>query len=137
MDSTNETNKYRWYVLRAVTQQEDKIKKHIESEIKSLGLEEFVPRVLVPVEKVFTIRNGKKVMKEKNFYSGYVFVEAYFVEKEIEQLEVLKKDLLEQLNNHALSPQKSMEISQQYADTDALLEEKTMRWLELSEKEAK
>ena len=59
------------------------------------------------------------------------------LEKEIEQLEVLKKDLLEQLNNPALSPQKSMEISQQYADTDALLEEKTMRWLELSEKEAK
>ncbi len=59
------------------------------------------------------------------------------LEKEIEQLEVLKKDLLEQLNNPALLPQKSMEISQQYADTDALLEEKTMRWLELSEKEAK
>jgi len=61
MDSTNETNKYRWYVLRAVTQQEDKIKKHIESEIKSLGLEEFVPRVLVPVEKVFTILTVKKL----------------------------------------------------------------------------
>lgn len=92
MDSTNETNKYRWYVLRAVTQQEDKIKKHIESEIKSLGLEEFVPRVLVPVEKVFTIRNGKKVMKEKNFYSGYVFVEAYFERKENgEYTEVGKK----------------------------------------------
>jgi len=69
-------SKLQWYVLRTITGQERKIKSHIESEVAILGLQDYVSQVLIPIEKVFLIRNGKKVTKEKNFYPGYVFVEA-------------------------------------------------------------
>jgi len=73
----SETNSnLQWYVLRSITGQEKKIKLHIENEVASLGLQPYVSQVLIPVEKVFQIRRGKKVTKEKNFYPGYVFVEA-------------------------------------------------------------
>ncbi len=71
----SETEK-KWYVLRAITGHERKIKQHIESEVLKKGLQDYVSQVLVPVEKVYQIRNGKKITKEKNFYPGYVFVEA-------------------------------------------------------------
>ena len=55
----------KWYVVRAVSGQENKIKAYIENEITRLGLEDYVDQVLVPTEKVIQIRNGKKVNKEK------------------------------------------------------------------------
>lgn len=81
----SETNK-QWYVLRTITGHEKKIKLHIESEVLSKGLEEFVSQILVPIEKVFQIRNGKKVSKEKNFYPGYVFVEADLSQGEVKHI---------------------------------------------------
>ncbi len=86
MESVSETNNLRWYVLRAITQQERKIKLHIESEVAVLGLQAFVSQVLVPIEKVYRIRNGKKVTKERNFYPGYVFVEADLSQGEVKHL---------------------------------------------------
>lgn len=86
MESMSETNNLRWYVLRAVTQQEKKIKLHIESEVAASNLQAFVSQVLIPIEKVFQIRNGKKVTKEKNFYPGYVFVEADLSQGEVKHL---------------------------------------------------
>ena len=55
----------KWYVVRAVSGQENKIKSYIENEISRLGLDNFVDQVLVPTENVIQIRNGKKVQKEK------------------------------------------------------------------------
>ena len=84
MDSMSETNSnLRWYVLRTVTQQERKVKLHIESEVIASGLQAFVSQVLIPIEKVFQIRNGKKVTKEKIFYPGYVFVEADLTQEKL------------------------------------------------------
>ena len=50
----------KWYVVRAVSGQENKIKTYIENEIARLGLQDFVDQVLVPTERVIQIRNGKK-----------------------------------------------------------------------------
>jgi transcriptional antiterminator NusG len=72
----SETSNLQWYVLRTLTGQERKIKLHIESAVATLGFQESVSQVLIPIEKVFQIRKGKKVTKEKNFFPGYVFVEA-------------------------------------------------------------
>jgi transcription termination/antitermination protein NusG len=66
----------KWYVLRAIGGKEKKVKEYIESEVARLNLEEYVSQVLIPTEKVYQIRNGKKISKERNFYPGYVLVEA-------------------------------------------------------------
>jgi len=66
----------KWYVVRAVGGKEKKVKETIESEIASLGLEDYVSQVLIPMEKVYQIRNGKKISKERNYYPGYVLIEA-------------------------------------------------------------
>jgi len=66
----------KWYVVRAVSGQENKIKTYIENEISRLGLGDFVEQVLVPTERVIQIRNGKKVHKEKVFFPGYIMIQA-------------------------------------------------------------
>mmetsp|Transcript_4209 Transcript_4209/g.5278 ORF Transcript_4209/g.5278 Transcript_4209/m.5278 type:complete len:178 (-) Transcript_4209:31-564(-) len=65
-----------WYVVRAVSGQENKVKNYIESEISRFGLEDFVKQILVPTEKVIQVRNGKKVNKEKVYFPGYIMVQA-------------------------------------------------------------
>jgi transcriptional antiterminator NusG len=65
-----------WYVLRAVSGQEKKVKTYIESEIERLKLEDQVAQVLIPTEKVFEMRNGKKKIRERSFLPGYVLMEA-------------------------------------------------------------
>ncbi len=69
-------NTHKWYVLRAITGKEKKVKMYIESEVSRLNFEQFIPRVLIPTEKVYQIRNGKKISKERNYFPGYVLVEA-------------------------------------------------------------
>jgi len=71
--------KKKWYVVRAVSGQEAKVKLYIEKEINHLGMQDYVDQILVPTEKVYLIRNGKKVSKERNFFPGYVMIEAALV----------------------------------------------------------
>ena len=66
----------KWYVVRAVSGQENKIKAYIENEIARLGLQDYVDQVLVPTEKVVQIRNGKKINKEKVYFPGYIMIQA-------------------------------------------------------------
>lgn len=66
----------KWYVVRAVSGQENKVKEYIEREIAHMGLEDSIDQVLVPTEKVIQIRNGKKVNKERVYFPGYVMVQA-------------------------------------------------------------
>ncbi|MBC9796491.1 transcription termination/antitermination protein NusG [Sinomicrobium weinanense] len=66
----------KWYVVRAVSGQENKVKSYIENEIARLGYSDYVDEVLVPTEKVVQIRNGKKVNKERVYFPGYVMVKA-------------------------------------------------------------
>ena len=72
----SESVEKKWYVVRAVSGQENKIKNYIENEIARLGLSDFVDQVLVPTERVIQIRNGKKVHKEKVFFPGYIMIQA-------------------------------------------------------------
>lgn len=69
-----ETDTKKWYVVRAVSGQENKIKNYIESEIQRLGYGDYVEQVLVPTEKVIQIRNGKKMNKERVYFPGYIMV---------------------------------------------------------------
>jgi transcriptional antiterminator NusG len=74
MTETKSTKK--WYVVRSVSGQENKIKSYIESEIVRLNLEDYIEQILVPTEKVIQIRNGKKVNKERVYFPGYIMVQA-------------------------------------------------------------
>ncbi len=74
-----ETTGKKWYVVRAVSGKEKKVKELIELEISRSNLNDFVTQVLIPTEKIFQIRNGKKISKERNFYPGYVMIEAELV----------------------------------------------------------
>ena len=65
-----------WYVLRAISGKEAKVKEILDAQIRNTDLGNYVFQVLIPTEKVLSVRNGKKVVKEKNLYSGYVFIEA-------------------------------------------------------------
>lgn len=72
-------NSKQWYVLRAISGKEGKVKEYIDAEIKNTNLKDFVFQVLIPTEKVYHVRNGKKVLLERNLYPGYVLVEAILV----------------------------------------------------------
>ena len=74
-----EVENMNWYVLRVMGGKEKKTVSFIEKEIDRLKIRDFVSQILVPTEKVYQIRNGKKVSKERNFFPGYVLVEANLV----------------------------------------------------------
>ena len=71
-----EVSPKKWYVVRAVSGQEAKIKDYIASEINRLGYDSYLEDILVPTEKVVQIRNGKKINKEKVYYPGYIMIKA-------------------------------------------------------------
>ena len=71
----SESNK-KWYVLRAAGGKEKKAKEYLEKEIERCGLQDLVSQVLVPTEKVYRIRDGKRICTERLFYPGYVLIEA-------------------------------------------------------------
>ncbi len=70
----------KWYVMRAISGDEGKVKSYIEAYINQhADFAKHVAQVLVPTERVVTIRNGKRVVKVKNRYAGYVFVQTDLV----------------------------------------------------------
>ena len=71
-----EVQEKKWYVIRAISGQENKIKTYIESEVKRLKIDSFVEEIIVPTQKVIQIRKGKKVSKEKVYFPGYIMIKA-------------------------------------------------------------
>ncbi len=65
-----------WYVVKAMSGKEKRVQERIQYEVSHSGLENLVSQVLIPTEKVFQIKNGKKVQKEKIYLPGYVLIEA-------------------------------------------------------------
>jgi len=69
----------KWYVVRAISGGEKKVKKLIDSEITRRNLQDYISQVLIPTEKVYQIRKGKKISAERNYFPGYVLIEAALV----------------------------------------------------------
>ena len=65
----------RWYVLRVVSGKERKIKEYLDKDIVRNGWDNIIKQIFLPVEKVYKVLNGKKVMRERNFYPGYIMME--------------------------------------------------------------
>jgi transcriptional antiterminator NusG len=65
----------KWYVLRVVSGKERSVKEYLDKDIVRQGWADRIVQVFLPMDKVYKVQNGKKVMREKNFYPGYVFME--------------------------------------------------------------
>jgi transcriptional antiterminator NusG len=72
-----------WYVVRAVSGQEKKVKGYLEGEINRRKIAESLTQVLIPTEKIVEMRNGKKYTREKIFFPGYVLVQADLNQPEV------------------------------------------------------
>lgn len=76
----------KWYVLRAVSGKETKVKEYLEVEMRKGELGKYVSQVLIPTEKTYTMRNGKKVLKERAYLPGYILIEAALTGEVIHEL---------------------------------------------------
>ena len=65
----------KWYVTRVISGQEKKIREHILMEVKRAKWELIVTNILVPTEKIYTIKAGKKTIKDKTLFPGYIYIE--------------------------------------------------------------
>ncbi len=65
----------KWYVTRVISGQEKKIREHVLMEIKRAKWEAIVTNILIPTEKIYTIKAGKKTIKDKTLYPGYIYIE--------------------------------------------------------------
>ena len=65
----------KWYVLRVISGKEKKVKEYLDKDITRNDWGKYIRTVFLPVEKVYKVQNGKKVMRERNFYPGYVMIE--------------------------------------------------------------
>lgn len=74
-EGTSEKPTRGWYVLRAISGKESSVKNTLEAQMKNTDLGSYLYQVLIPTEKVVAVKNGKKTTKERNLYSGYVFVD--------------------------------------------------------------
>ena len=133
----------KWYVIRAIGGKEKKVKEYIDSEIKNQGLQDYISQILIPVEKVYQIRNGKKISKERILYPGYILIEAalvgeipYFLRNvpnvlgflssknsDKKTTDVQKKALSESLKGELPTPLRLSEVSRLLGKIDELAEE--------------
>lgn len=74
---TSVVEEKKWYSLRVISGKEKKIKERIDLEVDRSNWKDFIFQVIVPTEKVYKIRNGKKVVQERNLLPGYILIEAY------------------------------------------------------------
>ena len=75
----------KWYVLRAITGKETKVKEYIDAAVSNGVFAGYVGQTLVPTEKVIQVRNGKRVVSDHVLFSGYVYVQAATVTKNVEE----------------------------------------------------
>ncbi len=73
--TTTQAETTKWYVLRVVSGKERKVKEYLDKDIVRNGWAEIVKQIFLPMEKVYKVQNGKKVMREKNYFPGYVMLE--------------------------------------------------------------
>lgn len=74
--ATAQTSTKKWYVLRAISGKEKKVKEVIDAEVRRSNMGAYISQVLIPMEKFYQIKDGKKVSKERNILPGYVLLEA-------------------------------------------------------------
>ncbi|MGE9515737.1 MAG: transcription termination/antitermination protein NusG [Solitalea-like symbiont of Tyrophagus putrescentiae] len=80
-----ESSDFKWFVVRTKSGKENKVKERLEREISDLGFAHLVEQIVVPMEKYIKMKEGKRLIKEKVYYSGYVFINAH-INGELEEI---------------------------------------------------
>ena len=115
-----------WYVMRAISGKEGKVKEYIDAMIHQGGdFAKHVSQVPIPTEKTVTVRNGKRVVKEKNRFAGYVFVEAELVgevQPRLRNVPNVLGFLSDNKTNTKPMPLRSIEVNQMLGTVDELQE---------------
>ncbi len=110
----------KWFVLRVVSGKEKKAKEYIDKEISRSNWEPIIAQVFLPMEKVYKIVNGKKVIKERNYYPGYVFIEADVNKMSGEILHTIKNvsGVINFLGNNKPTALRKSEVNKMLGTTD-------------------
>jgi transcriptional antiterminator NusG len=111
-----------FYVLRAISGKENKVREYIESELKNSDLGQYVSQVLIPTEKTYVVRNGKKTVKERAYLPGYVLVEATLVGEVAHQLRNIPNVIGFLGGNDKPVPLRPAEVSRVLGTVDELQE---------------
>ena len=85
METAKSNTIRKWYVLRTFSGHEKKVKEYLEQELERLGLTDKLPEIMIPTETVFEMRGGKKRTREKNFFPGYILLNA-LLDKEVKHI---------------------------------------------------
>lgn len=103
----------KWYCLRVISNKERKIKERLDKEIEVNGWKEIITQVIVPTEKIYKIRNGKKVISERNLLPGYLLVEAEprMLYPDIISVVQGVKDVMHFLGHQKPTPMKMSEVN--------------------------
>lgn len=73
--TTERQSAMQWYIVRSQSSREKSVAEKMQKEGETGDLMGKIGRVIVPVEKSFHLKNGKKVQREKVMYPGYIFIE--------------------------------------------------------------
>jgi len=116
----------KWYVLRAISGKEGKVKEVIEALMNNVpDFSKHVSQVLIPTEKVVTVTGGKRKIKEKNRYPGYVFVEAELVgetQARLREVSNVMGFLNDSRSSNTPMPLRPAEVSQMLGTIDEMAE---------------
>ncbi|AFC25034.1 transcription termination/antitermination protein NusG [Saprospira grandis] len=114
-----------WYCLRVISNKERKIKERLDAHIERSNWREIVPHIIVPTEKIYKIRNGKKVIQERTLTPGYIMVEADPHRFTIEIIQAIanSKDVIHFLGRDNPEPMKEHEVKRMLSQVDSSEEE--------------
>ncbi|HVJ80974.1 MAG TPA: transcription termination/antitermination NusG family protein [Planctomycetia bacterium] len=79
--SANDCPEIAWYVLKEQSNREESIRDAILRRLKIASLDQHVDEVIVPIEKVLEIKDGKKKVVKRKLYPGYVFLSTRIAEE--------------------------------------------------------
>jgi transcriptional antiterminator NusG len=119
----------KWYAVRTAGGKEEEAKKLLEKEISLRHLEDSIEQVLIPTEKVFEMKNGKRVQTEKNFYPGYILVKANMapeiqgVIRELPDVAGVLSNKGKSFTDHVPIPLRESEVSRLLGQVDGLVED--------------
>ena len=70
-----------WYVAHTYSGYENNVKASIEATVEIRNMEDLILQVQVPVQEVVETKDGKRVIREKKLYPGYVLIEMYMTDE--------------------------------------------------------
>lgn len=126
--TTNETaanQETKWYVLRVISGKEKKVKEHLDKEVKINSWTKAIFQILCPVEKVFKVQAGKKVLREKILFPGYLMLEAADGKLNDDMIQTIKNttSVIHFLGKDHPTPLRKSEVNKMFGKMDEVEEQ--------------